>query len=296
MRRATVVAAALGLAAAGAACGASGGSDGRTADGRLAVVAGFYPLAEAAQRVGGERVAVANLTPAGAEPHDLELSSRQVDRIEDAAVVFYLGQGFQPAVAAAAERASGLAVDLLDGEVGPLVGGDPHVWLDPTRQARIAEEVRAALARADPAGQADYRANATAYQGELAALDERFRAGLADCDRRVLVTSHDAFGYLASRYDLRQEAIAGLSPESEPEPRRLAELAAKVRAEGITTIFSETLVAPDVAETLAREAGVATAVLDPLEGLAEERRRAGTDYAAVMADNLVALRAALGCR
>ena len=264
-----------------------GGGDG------VRVVAGFYPLAEAARRVGGDRVAVDNLTPAGAEPHDIELSPRQVDRLEDADLVLYLGGGFQPPVETVARRRGDRGVDLLAGLAS---GDDPHVWLDPTRMAAVVDRVQEALARVDPAGAAGYRSRADALRADLAALDAELSAGLADCPRRLLVTSHAAFGYLAARYGLEQEAVSGLSPEAEPDPRRLAQLADLVRSRGVTTVFTETLVAPDVAETLAREAGATTAVLDPLESLSEEAAAGGADYFSVMRDNLRALRAALGCR
>ena len=286
-----------------AACG--GGSDGGAEEDKTRVVAGFYPLAEVASRVGGGRVAVTNLTPAGAEPHDLELSSGEIDRIESAGVVLYLGGGLQPAIEEAAARTNGRAVDLLDPDFGLIqgvpdeggdLGADPHVWLDPSLMVKIAERVWAALSVADPAGNADYEAIAAEYTAELEALDRSFRGGLSQCERRTIVTSHAAFGYLARRYGLSQEAIAGLEPESEPDPRRLAELGAKVRAEGVTTIFYETLVSPDVAETLARETGARTAVLNPIEGLEEDEQRQGKDYTALMRDNLAALRGALGCR
>jgi len=268
------------------------------------VVASFYPLFEAAQRVGGGLVQVRNLTPSGSEPHDLELSSRQVDRIEDAAVVLFLGRGFQPAIERAAERATGAKVDAL-GEVGALrpappgddkLDVDPHVWLDPTIFKAIVARVAIAMAEADPPNRATYEANAAAYTGELDALDAAFAADLGTCERRTIVTSHAAFGYLAARYGLTQEAIAGLEPESEPSPQRLADLTAKVRADGTTTIFYETLVSPKVAESLAREAGLTTAVLDPLEGLSEADVASGRTYVPAMRENLAAMRLALGCR
>lgn len=292
---------------------ACGSPDDEPLDGRPAVVAAFYPVFEAATQVAGDAARVTNLTPAGTEPHDLELSSRQVDRLEDAAVVLYFGRSFQPAVEKALARAKGSKVDLLadtdallapataseedeHGHAGGHLDVDPHVWLDPSLLRGITGRIRSALSELDPAKAAMYEANAAAYGRALDDLDAAFREGLAQCDRRVIVTSHAAFGYLARRYGLTQEPIAGLSPESEPDPRRMAELAAKVRAEGITTIFYETLVSPKVAESLAREAGVRTAVLDPLEGLAEKEIERGATYASVMRDNLDALRRALGCR
>jgi zinc transport system substrate-binding protein len=299
MRR---VLAAVALMVVATACGAAD-QGGEPADSRPKVVAGFYPLFEAAQRLGGDRVQVSNLTPAGSEPHDLELNSRQIDRIEDAAVVLFLGRGFQPALESAADRAQGTTVDVLAGarDLLPAPAGDddldidPHVWLDPALFKAIVGEVATALSEADPPNRATYEANAAAYTRELDDLDAAFVKGLAQCDRKTIVTSHAAFSYLARRYALAQEPIAGLEPESEPSPRRLAELAARVRADGTTTIFYETLVSPKVAESLAREAGVRTAVLDPLEGLSDEDAKAGKTYVSVMRENLTALRQALGC-
>ena len=126
-----------------------------------------------------------------------------------------------------------------------------------------------ALAKADPANEATYAANAQAYIAQLAALDDEFRAGLSDCERTTIVTSHEAFGYLADAYGLTQVGILGLSPEAEPDPRRLAELRDLVEREGVTTIFAEELVSPKVAETLASEAGVQVAVLNPIESLTD---------------------------
>lgn len=302
MRRA-VVAVAVMVALAG--CGTrAGGTAGGGPGGRLSVVAAFYPLFEAAQRVGGDHVAVTNLTPAGTEPHDLELNTRQVDRLEDAAVVVYIGHGFQPALEKAVVRAKGTKIDVLAAagallptpEADGRLDADPHVWLDPALFKPVVARVAGAFADADPANRAAYEANAAAYTRELDDLDAAYARALASCDRRVIVTSHAAFGYLARHYGLTQEAVAGFQPESEPSPRRLAELAAKVRADGTTTVFYETLVSPKVAQALAREAGVATAVLDPIEGLAERDAKASKTYVSIMGDNLAALRQALGCR
>ncbi|HUQ63826.1 MAG TPA: zinc ABC transporter substrate-binding protein [Acidimicrobiales bacterium] len=285
---------------------ACGGDGAATADrDRPKVIAGFYPLAEAARRIGGDRITVTNLTAAGSEPHDLELTPEDVDEIEEATVVLYFGKGFQPAVAKAASRAEGRAIDVLNAESGLIQdneneggekGTDPHVWLDPTLMKRIVEQVRDTLATVDPANRAGYEASAANYASELDALDAAYEQGLSQCVRKVIVTSHAAFGYLARRYGLIQDSIAGLDPESEPDPRRLAALADKVKAEGVTTIFSESLVSPKVADTLAREAGTRTAVLNPIEGLSEDEQRKGETYVSIMRRNLEVLRRALGCQ
>lgn len=287
---------AISIAAAACGSGAAGGS------GDVRVAAGFFPIAEAAQIVGADRVEVESLTPAGSEPHDVELSPDQVDAILDAGLLLYLGGGFQPGVEELAARRDGPSVDLL-AAVDTLPGEqdeeheevDPHVWLDPLRYATIVERVGEAMAEVDPEGADDYARRAADYAREIRDLHERFTDRLAACEHDLLVVSHAAFGYLAERYGLRQEAITGISPESEPDPRRLAELIDLVRSEGVTTVFTETLVSPEVAETLAREAGVDTAVLDPLEGLTEEQEAQGETYLSVMERNLETIADALGC-
>lgn len=295
------------------ACGddASGAAD----EGKLAVVAAFYPLQFVAEKVGGDAVSVTNLAKPGAEPHDLELNADQVAQIADAKVVVYL-KGFQPAVDEAVEQQGAdrafdvsTAVPLLDASAGHEHEGeeagaeegheeeatgdkDPHVWLDPTRLATIGEKVAERLGQADPDHAADYTARAATLKSDLDALDKEYAAGLKTCQRREIVTSHSAFGYLADRYDLDQIGITGLTPEDEPSPARLAEVATEAREHKATTIFFETLVSPKVAETIASEIGAKTAVLDPIEGL---QPGSSDDYFSVMRKNLAALKPALGC-
>ena len=293
LRLAAGIVMALVLAGCSGGSGDSGSGDSDSGDGRpVRAVASFYPLVAVTAAVGGDRVDVDNLTPVGVEPHDIELSPRQIDRVADADLLVYLGGGFQPAIDEAA-RAAKLAVDVSQGLT--LEGGDPHVWLDPLLFQQVVTIVEAALLQVDPAGAGGYRARAADYRGRLEQLDADYRTGLANCDRRVIVTAHDAFGYLARRSDLEQVPIAGLSPDAEPDPRRLAELTDLVRDRGVTTIFTEELVSPRVAETLAWEAGVTTAVLHTVEGL-ESEGEPGVDYFSLMEDNLAALRQALGCR
>jgi zinc transport system substrate-binding protein len=275
----------LTLAIVAAGCGSGdSGSTGETD--KLRVVAAFYPLAYAAEAVGGGGVAVENLTPPGVEPHDLELAPRDVVRIRSADVVLYLGGGFQPAVENAAADAGGKRVDLLEGDLDK--ADDPHVWLAPLLYAQLVERISTELTGSDEA--------AKPLVAKLEALDADYKEGLARCERRQIVVSHAAFGYLAEAYGLEQIPLAGLNPEAEATPQDLRRIAGLVEENGITTIFVEPLAAPDESDTIARETGTKTAVLDPLEGLTEEEQAAGEDYISVMESNLEALRVALGCR
>jgi zinc transport system substrate-binding protein len=277
-----ILTAALGLALGASACGESdSAASARATD----VVAGLYPLAFAAEQVGGGDVAVRNLTAAGAEPHDLELTPRDVEAILGADLALYVGGGFQPAVEEAVASSDVPAVDVLEGL--DLREGDAHVWLDPLRFAQVVERIGTVLGE---------EVAARELAARLRGLDEELSTGLADCRRRELVTTHDAFGYLAERYGLETIPITGNSPEAEPSPRDLEAVAGLVEERGVTTVFTETLVSPEIAETAAREAGAETADLNPLEGLTEDELARGDDYFSVMRANLAALREGLGCR
>lgn len=302
---------ALPATAVVALAGCSGDAD-TAQGGDLQVLASFYPLQYVAEQVGGDLVSVSSLTPPGAEPHDLELSPRQVRDVGDADVVVVLG-GFQPSVDEAvsarepehlvdAAQTTAVAAHMTEGEHADEEaaesedghdhsGQDPHFWLDPTLLAAVASDVAAAYSQADPDNADAYAERLATLTDDLTALDEEYSDGLATCERSVIVTSHEAFGFLTERYGLTQVGISGLDPEAEPSPARLREIRDVVESSGVTTIFTEVLVSPEVGETLAADLGITTTVLDPLESLAEST----TDYREGMQTNLEALRTALGC-
>lgn len=294
--RATVLVALL-VAAAPLLAGC-GGSTGAAADGRVGVVTSFYPLQYVAQRIVGDHADVTGLTKPGVEPHDLDLPPRQAAQISGADVVL-LEKGLQPAVDQAVANDSpkrvvdaAKVVTLRASDEGK--GQDPHFWLDPTLLALVAQKFTAAISQADPAHKADYRAANDKLQTDLTDLDGMFRDGVAQCRSRALVVSHDAFNYLGERYDLTVHPIAGLSPDAEPSPRHLKQLGDLIRSDKITTVFSERLASPKLADTLASDLHVRTAVLDPIEGLTSSD--SSSDYLSLMKDNLAAIEKAGGCR
>lgn len=295
-------------------CGSDDGGEGGSADASLTIATSFYPLQHAAEQVGGDHVAVTNLTKPGAEPHDLELTPKQVLEATRADALVYL-KDFQPSVDDAAKEAGDSAMDVSpfarldietdeheghdheegeEGHAGHDHGGtDPHFWLDPTRYADVVEALGERFAEADPDHAADYRANAKEFAGELTDLDEDLMAGLDDCTSTDLVTGHSAFAYFADRYGFHQESVSGLTPGAEPSPTALADLVEHIEDEKITTVYAETLVPQDTADTIARETGAEVAVLDPIEGLTDAS--AGDDYVSVMRSNLETVREGQGC-
>ncbi|MFK0065832.1 zinc ABC transporter substrate-binding protein [Streptomyces sp. NPDC091046] len=315
---AVTAATALGLGTLSA-CSSDSSAAGSTD--KFDVVASFYPMEYLAEQIGGDHVNVTTLTEPGQEPHDLELSAKQTAEMGEADAVLYL-KTLQPAVdEAIAQSGVKTKIDAATltkledhGDVEHDHGGeehadehaeeehseggehalDPHVWLDPVKYAEIAEGVAESFEKADPDHADDYRKNAEALAKKLADLNTAYKDGLAKTDTKVFFTNHAAFGYLAERYGLTQEAINGLDPESEPSPARIKELQQEAKADGVTTVFYETLVSDKTAKTLAKDAGLKTDVLDPLEGITDKSK--GDDYLGVMQSNLKALETALGAK
>jgi zinc transport system substrate-binding protein len=266
----------------------------------LNVVAAFYPFQFIAERVAGDHATVTSLTEPGTEPHDVELKPSQVASVAEADLVVY-EKSFQAAVDEAVVQSGN--PNIIDTAtvvpLKPLDDGDghdqldPHVWLDPTNMIKITDAVRDKLATVDPGHAGDYTERAAALTSDLTRLDQSFTAGLKSCQREDFITTHAAFGYLATRYKLNQIGISGISPDAEPSPARIAEIQDIALEYEITTIFSETLVSPAVAESIAGDLDLSTDVLDPIEGITPESR--GQDYVAVMGANLAALQKANGC-
>ncbi|MGA5164902.1 MULTISPECIES: metal ABC transporter substrate-binding protein [Streptomyces] len=308
------------------ACGGTSASGNE--DGKLDVVASFYPMQYLAEEIGGDHVSVTTLTKPGVEPHDLELKPRQIGELGEADYILYL-KGIQPAVDDAVKQAgvkstvdAGTLTELEkhgtatgghshegespeeheahgaeeahDAHGEEEAGADPHIWLDPVKYAEVAKGVGASLEKADPDNAAAYQKNTDALVKKLEALDAKFGQGLRNTSTKTFITTHSAFGYLAERYGLDQEGISGVDPESEPSPARIKQLQDTAKKDDVTTVFFETLASDRTAKTLARDTGLKTDVLDPLEGITERSR--GTDYIEVMEANLTALQKALGAK
>lgn len=287
-------------------------------DAQLTLVTSVYPLEWLATEIGGDRVSVNQLTEPGAEPHDLELTGRQIGEVSEADIAFYV-TGLQPAVDEAVEQeASGNALDVSDivdllpieetqgdhdhdhehedeseGAGHDHGDHDPHFWLDTERMNEAASALAERMSEVDPEGADGYEANAEQVSRTLTTLAEEYEENLASCEHRDVVVGHTAFTYLTEAHDLEQVGLSGVDPDSEPSPSQIAEISDIVDERGINTIFTEPLMPAGTTDTIAGETGAEVEVLDPLEGVTEDSP--GDDYPSIMRGNLEALTGALEC-
>lgn len=279
-----------------------------TSDQRITVVASFYPVYFFAQQIGGEHANVTNVTPAGAEPHDYEPTPQDIARIENSQLLVLNGgevdiwgdrvrQDTDPSKTTVIVAGENLMTQQIEDEeeVGELIA-DPHVWLSPTLASRMVDKILAGFVEADPDNAGYYQANVQELKSRLTDLDAEFQQGLSSCASTDIITSHAAFGYLASAYGLTQIPISGISPDEEPSAQDLANVAKFAKDNNVKYIFFESLISPKLSETIANEVGAQTLVLNPLEGLTGEEVTSGKDYFTEMRSNLANLKTALSCR
>lgn len=272
---------------------------------KLEVTASFYPLYFFAQQIGKDKVNVNSITPASAEPHDYEPTSQQIARIETSNLLILNGGSLeawgnkikddvQGKNVLVVEAGQGLTTKQIQENGKTII--DPHVWLDPILAKQEVEKIKQGFEQLDPQNKTYYETNATTFEYKLDQLDQEYKAGLKSCVQKDIVTSHAAFGYLAARYGLNQIAIAGVSPDAEPSPQKLAEITNIVKQKHINVIFFESLVSPKLSQTVAKETGAQTMVLDPIEGVTPDELKTGQNYLTLMHQNLINLQQALQCR
>ncbi|HSW97971.1 MAG TPA: zinc ABC transporter substrate-binding protein, partial [Candidatus Saccharimonadales bacterium] len=270
----------------------------------LHIVTSFYPMYFFASQIAGDKADVYNVTPASAEPHDYEPTTQDIAQIENSNLLVLNGgkleawgdkvkdtlKGSEVNIVTAGE---GLADRTIE-EEGKTIQ-DPHIWLDPILAKKEVAKITSALIAVDPKDAAYFQKNEKTLNTKLDMLNQSYKTGLASCQKKDIVTSHAAFGYLGPQYGFNQVAISGVSPDEEPSAQKLAELADFVKKNDIKIIFFESLVSPKLSQTIANETGSQTLVLDPIEGIPDEQLKHGADYFTIMKQNLINLQTALEC-
>lgn len=270
---------------------------------KISVYTSFYPMYDFAKKIGGDKINLTNLIPAGTEPHEWEPAPTDIANLENANVLIYNGAGMETwtdKVLKTLNNKKLIAVEaskdikLLDNtDKDEDLQYDPHVWLNPMLAKKQTEAIKNAFVTADPSNKVYYEKNYTDIATKFDELDKEYKDAISKFTKKDIIVAHKAFGYISDAYGLRQVAIEGLNADSEPSPARMAEIMKFAKENNVKYIFFETLISPKVAEAIAKEAGAKTEALNPLEGLEEKDIQAGKDYFSVMRENLEALKKAL---
>ena len=278
-------------------------------DGKVRVVASFYPLYDFAKNVGGDRVRVTTLIPMGLEPHEFEPTVSDIVSLSEADVFIYNGAGMEPWAERIVQSAnhSGLVVadtsrgiTLLKSGSPESAGGagagiDPHIWLSPSLAKVQVDNIRDALSEADPEGKAYYEKNAAAYNARLDALDSEIMAAMDNCSKKNILVTHATLGYFCRRYGCTQLAITGVDPEAEPSPADLAKIIDQARENNVTAVFLESMIDPRAAQTISSEINGSVLTFNSVHGLTPEEEAAGDGYISLMEGNLANIKIGLGC-
>lgn len=269
-------------------------------DKKISVIATFYPLEEFARAVGGEAISVKSIVPAGVEPHDYEPTPQDIASIYQSDVFILNGAGLDAWAEKIRPELESHGIKVL--QMSEVIGlfssdiADPHFWLDPKWAQKEVEAISEALTARDPARKEIYGQNTNNYLANLADLDLAYERGLRRCKTRTVVTSHNAFAYLAKRYGFEIISTGNFSEEAEVSPRDISQIIERMREQNLQYVFFAALDSPKIAETIAKEAGAQTITFNPVEGLTEEEKQAGENYLSIMRENLNNLQIAMQCQ
>lgn len=263
---------------------------------KITVVASFFPIYEFAKQVGGDRVNIMTLIPAGVEPHDYEPTIQQLQQAENADVVFFNGLGFEDSWIDRVINDNLVDTSVLSNLSRSSQIRNPHIWLDPVFAKAQVQQIEKALIEIDPNNKLYYQRNAMNFTDKLDSLNSEIRTALQTCDKKDFIAFHDAFGYFAERYGLIQHSVQGVSPEGEVLPQRIEETIRLANDLGLKVIYAEELVDPRFAEVIAQEIpNGRVLVLSPLEGIEKDEEDSGIGYLEKMEQNISNLKEGLEC-
>jgi len=281
---------------------------------KIEVMTSLFPLYDFVRMIGQDKVNVTLLLPPGIEAHEFEPTPKTMLALNKANVFIYMGNYMEPWVEKVLQGLDNKKLIVIDASQGvqPMSGQDhivvnsqklekdhgkkydPHIWLDLSNAQKMISAIAKALGETDPSNDATYKKNAALYKAQLKALDVRFARELQVCPKKIFIHGgHYTFGYLARRYGLTCISAYDLSPNSEPGPKRLAEIIQAIKKHKLKYIFYEELLSPRTAEVLGRETGAHLLKLNATHNLTRDEFRKGVTFLMLMEENLKNLKQGL---
>lgn len=264
--------------------------------GKTAVYTTIYPLYFMAKEIGGDRIDVTNIIPAGISVHEWEPGTRDMARLYEADLIIYIGLDLDSWILKTQSGDSNAIYCEVSENVEQIKEGNtvnPHVWLSPKNALIMADNIKEALISVDQNDSAYFEANYNVLKQRLDELDSQYSEALSNAPRKSFVVYHKAFSYMARDYELEEITVIGLDDEQEPSPAQISRVIDYCKANGIKYIFAEPLATPKPMQTIASETGAQILTLNPLDGLTKEEEKSGEDYISIMQQNLMNLQKAL---
>ena len=255
-----------------------------TSNTKLQVYASIYPIYDFAKKIAGDKADIYNMTSAGSEPHDFEITSKDMANLTKANLFIYNGGGMENWVDTVKDSIKD--IKYIEASLGiPNDELDPHFWLSPIKAKKEMENIKNAFIEIDSDNADYYNSNYNVYAARLNDLDNTFRNYLSNIKNTNLVVTHPAFGHFCKEYSLNQVAIA----RDEADPKAMSETITFIKNNNVEAIFYEDFSSSKLVDSIAKETGVKIYTLNPIESLSEEYINSGEDYFSVMEKNFEAL-------
>jgi zinc transport system substrate-binding protein len=275
---------------------ASGPNIFRDETGKIIVSTASFPVYDFAKEVGGDKIKVNLLLPPGIEAHSFSPATKELSSMASSSIVFYDSSLMEPWMDGVAETLSektrlvAVADNLAEGD-------DPHVWLDFTKDMIMVDNIKKAYQILDPGNFNYYEAQATNYKNKLQTLDQLYFSSLKDCQFKDLVQGgHQAFAYLARRYDLNYFPSQGPEPKMELDMTKTLAQVDRLKASGQGYIYYEELIMPSLAEVVRQQTGAKMLMLNAAHNVARFDIEGGLTFIKIMENNLKALKLGLSCQ
>ena len=264
-----------------------------------------FPLYDIAKHIGGKSIEIINILPFGVEPHDYEPTPKIMADIEKASLVVYSGAGLEPWTHGFSFK--GKVIDMSrfvklrelkkdefhEHHSNKVI--DPHYWLNFSNMSKATELITNELIKIVPKNKSLYIKNKDLYLKMLKKLDDDFHNKLSQCDRDTIIVNHNAFGYLAEKYDFHVKSVSGLSPDAQANAKNIISLIGEIKEHNVSTLFFESFVSDKAIKSLAKETKTQVGILEPLGNITADEAKKHLTYEILMKDNLLKLSKALSC-
>lgn len=280
---------------------------------KMIVTTTIYPLYSIAKAVGDESIVLNNLIPFGVEAHSFDPKPSDMTKLSNSDIFITSGNLMEPwkdkivKALKIEDKVFDMSNHVKLREISEHNNEndkhehkhesniDPHYWVSLNNYILMTKAITKLFIEKDPENKDIYSKNSDNYLQKIEVLKDKYDSNLRNCTNKKILVNHDAFGYFAQEYDVKQYSISGLTPDSKPSAKVISELINLVKNEKINTVFFEEFASPKVAQAIAKETGAIAQALRPAENISKNENKRSYGYLEIMEDNLEKLKYAMNC-